>query len=116
MKVKSTGKTKVKVSAKYFKSKKVKFKKKGTKTVKLKMTSKGSSKLSLCGAKTVKVTGKYGENEKAKKKLSKDSSRCIKVPLGADPRTVTSSIRPSACSRSPTTTSPRMPTLRRARS
>ena len=87
VKVKSTGKTTVKVTAKYFKSKKVKFKKKGTKTVKLKLTSKGSSKLSLCGAKTVKATGKYGKKKaKAKKKLAKDGSRCIKVPLGDDPQ------------------------------
>ncbi len=86
VKVKSTGKTKVKVSAKYFKSKSVSFKKKGTKTVKLKLTGKGSSQLSLCGSKTVKATGKYGKKKaSAKKKLAKDKSRCITVPLGTDP-------------------------------
>ncbi len=86
VKVKSNGKTKVKVSAKFFKSKKVKFKKKGSKTVKLKLTSKGSQKLSLCGAKTVKAQGKYGKKKaKAKKKLAKDGSRCINVPLGENP-------------------------------
>jgi hypothetical protein len=93
VKVKSTGKTKVKVQASsggknnYFKKKTVKFKKKGTKKVKLKLTSKGSSNLSLCGAKTVKATGKYGKKKaKKKKKLAKDSSRCIKVPLGSNPQ------------------------------
>jgi hypothetical protein len=93
VKVKSNGKAKVKVQASsggknnYFKKKTVKFKKKGTKKVKLKLTSKGSSKLSLCGAKTVKATGKYGKKKaKKKKKLAKDSSRCIKVPLGSDPQ------------------------------
>ena len=86
VKVKSTGKTKVKVKARHFKSKKVKFKKRGTKTIKLKLTGKGTSKLSLCGAKTVKVQGKYGKKKaKARKKLAKDKSRCITVPLGSDP-------------------------------
>jgi hypothetical protein len=95
VRVKSTGRTKVKVTASssgkknYFKSASVSFGKKGgTRTVALAMTKEGKSKLSLCGAKSVKVEGKYsGKTARASRSLARDGSRCINVPLGAKPAT-----------------------------
>jgi len=108
VKVKSTGKATVKLSATgagkngTFKSKKVKFKKKGTKTISLALTGKGKTSLGTCGAKAVKVTANYkrkvGKKMKKakaskKKKLAKwaGNSNCetppnyVTVDLGDDP-------------------------------
>ncbi|MGB0120292.1 MAG: hypothetical protein WBP55_04995, partial [Solirubrobacterales bacterium] len=107
VKVKSTGKTTVKLFAVYsgkqnlFKKKNVKFKKnkKQTKTISLKLTSNGKKKLGTCGAKKVIAKGKYKpksnkknkETAKKSKKLAKDSSLCDEpidyttVPLGDNP-------------------------------
>jgi len=92
VKVKSTGKTKVKLSAVYsgkanlFKKKTVKFKKnrKQTKTISLKLTRNGKKKLSTCGAKTVVAKGVYKKKAnkkkkstaKKKKKLAKSNAQC----------------------------------------
>ncbi len=102
--VKSTGKAKVKLSVKEsgknnrFKKKTVKFKKNKnqSKTVKLALTSTGKKKLATCGAKTVKVLGKYkrgnkNKTAKKKKKLAKKKGLCDEpidyttVPLGDNP-------------------------------
>lgn len=93
VKVKSTGKTKVKVTASssgkknYFKAATLNFGKKGgTKTISLAMTKEGKSKLSLCGSKSVKVEGKNsGKTARTSRSLARDSKRCITVPLGANP-------------------------------
>jgi len=85
--VRSTGKTKVKVSAakggnaKLFKAKTIKFKRKGKRTVGLALTSSGRSLLGKCGAQSVKVTAKYKRGKKnatAKKgkTLARDAKLC----------------------------------------
>ena len=91
VKVRSTGKTRVKLAAKGFKKKTVRFKKKGVKKVKLVWTGAGKRSLSKCGAKTVKVTAKYkrgkkNKKAKAKKRLAKSKQQCpVTVDLGPDP-------------------------------
>lgn len=91
VKVKSTAKAKVKVSATHagksnrFKSRTVKFKKKGTKKITLGLTSGGKSALKTCGAKTVLVKATYKKGKKKakatkKKTLAKDSTRCGSTP------------------------------------
>jgi len=86
VRVTSTGKAKVKVTARNFQARTVNFKKKGKKTIKLKLTKQGRPKLSLCGAQKVNALGKYGKRKaRAGKTLGRDSSRCITVPLGDNP-------------------------------
>lgn len=93
VRVKSTGKTKVRVTSNGFKAKVVKFRKKGVKKVKLRMKPAGKKRLSKCGAKKVKVVGKYRSGKKKrkavkKKRLKKDKNRCVKpvtVNLGENP-------------------------------
>ncbi len=91
VKVRSTGKTKVRLTGNGFKAKTVRFKKKGTKTVKLAWTGAGKRSLSKCGAKVVKVNAKYksgkkNKRAKAKKKLAKSKQQCpVKVDIGPDP-------------------------------
>ncbi|MGA7397299.1 MAG: hypothetical protein WBW62_07635, partial [Solirubrobacterales bacterium] len=84
VKVKSTGKTTVKLFAVYsgkqnlFKKKNVKFKKnkKQTKTISLKLTSNGKTKLGTCGAKKVIAKGKYKpKTNKKNKKTAKKSKK-----------------------------------------
>ena len=58
----------------------------GSRNVSLPLTAKGQMELSLCGAKSVKAEGRFsGGSARSTRSLARDGSRCITVPLGANP-------------------------------
>ncbi len=93
VRVVARGKTRVRLAAfqgkrgKLLRKKVVKFRKNGrqVRRVKLPLTAAGKRVLSTCGAKTLRVTGKYKRGKrkaiaKAKKRLARSASRCQSPP------------------------------------
>ncbi|MBK8294571.1 MAG: hypothetical protein IPK93_07275 [Solirubrobacterales bacterium] len=110
VKVRSSAKTKVRLKvvsggrSNRFKVKKVKFSHRGKKTVKVSLSKKGKSALAKCGSQTVKVVGKYKKGKKKakaskKKRLAKQSSRCVDPlpPIGPGTKSTCDPLDPTVC-------------------
>jgi hypothetical protein len=93
VRVRANGRTRVNVSASYagrnnlFQRRTVSFGRRGgNRTVQLGLTNQGRSQLSLCGAKNVRAIARFsGRQARNSRNLARDASRCITVPLGANP-------------------------------
>ncbi len=92
VRVRSTGRARVRVSAvsagrrNFFRPATVSFRRRGTRTVRLWLTRGGRNRLGRCGTQAVRADGRYGRRTaRASRRLGRDGSRCITVPLGADP-------------------------------
>jgi len=93
VRVRSNGRTRVRVTGSaagggnLFRAASVSFGRRGgTRNVRLAMTNQGRAKLSLCGSKSVRAEGRFsGRRARAARNLTRDGSRCITVPLGANP-------------------------------
>jgi hypothetical protein len=93
VRVRSNARARVNLSASYsgrsnvFQRRTVSFGRRGgNRVVQLRLTNQGRRQLSLCGAKRVRATGRFsGRQARTTRNLGRDASRCITVPLGANP-------------------------------
>jgi hypothetical protein len=93
VRVRSNGRARVRVTASsagrnnLFQARTVSFGRRGgSRNVQLPMTNQGRSRLSLCGSQSVRAEGRFSNRRaRTSRNLRRDASRCITVPLGANP-------------------------------
>ncbi|HTU16154.1 MAG TPA: hypothetical protein VMF31_13270 [Solirubrobacterales bacterium] len=110
VKVRVKGKTGIRLSARLgddgrlFRANSTRFKKRGTQTrrIKLRLTKRGTKKLATCGAKTVRITARYGKRKKnasrTKRRLARDPKLCGKPRPPVKPtKSVCDPLDPAIC-------------------